>query len=176
MKDKDIKEYIEKVKKKFEKYFVGFSIENENNINIIIDDRDILYMKQKELKNNTLKILNELKNFNLKVKLILVSEINRKNIWRFLGDKAEILDVHALTSFINLKMPKDFMRIYNELPVKFRLSDVKRVLVKISEKDYHRNTYQNWLKSLEKAGFIKLNNRTYEKIEKPYKKELLKPI
>ncbi len=177
--NKELKEFIRKVEKKFDKYFVAYGVRKYKDnylVNIIIDDRDVLKMGKEELLKRIINIfklfLKEDQN-KIKAKVIFVSDLNESNIWSTLGNYAVISNVKITSSFVNIKLPNNFLRIYKRLPEKFKLSDFNREFTKISKKKYHRNTYQNWLKSLKKAGFLRLRNKTYQKIEEPYKKTLL---
>ena len=178
MANKILNKFIRKVNKKFEKYFVAYGMKEEREIsliNIIIEDRDVSKMKKEDLRKKLNEILGTLiKEDKKKIKpnTILLSDLNESNIWEILGKYAVINDVKALNSFVNLKLPNDFMKAYENIPKKFKLVDFGREINKISKKKYHRNTYQNWLKSLKTAGFIELHNKTYHKIEGPYKKNL----
>lgn len=180
--ERTISEFIDKVKAKFEKYFVAYSIINGDSkikINIFIDDSDIRRMKQAILCrkiNNILKEFSAKSNNKIDSKAILTSNLNEENFWDFLGKRAVILNVPALTSFVKIKLPREFIEIFRDLPNRFKLSDFKRELMKLSNKEYHRNTYQNWIKSLTEAGFVKLKNKTYQKVNLPYKKFILDNI
>jgi len=171
--------FIIKVKKKFNKYFVAYGLRKYKNnylVNIIIDDRDIMKMEKSDLRKRVNNIFKEFlrRNSNfIKAKVIFVSDLNNSNIWNILGNYAVIYNVQITNSFINLRLPDNFLRIYKKLPERFKLSDFEREIIKTSKKGYHRNTYQNWLKSFKKAGFLKLRNKTYKKIEESYKKSLL---
>jgi len=161
-----MEKFIEKVKAKFGGYFKGYGVK-KNRINVIIDDKDIKYMQKSEAKANTQKVLNELKGKEkINPKAILVSEINNKNVFEILGDSCQVMDVKSITTYINVKLPKGFWQAYDELDSEFKLEDLKKELEKPGIKEYHRNTYQNWLKFLKNAGFVELNNRTYQKIKR----------
>jgi len=171
--------FIKKVEKKFNKYFVAYGLrkyEDNYYVNIIIDDRDVMRMKKSDLRKKINKIfkqfLNESSNC-IKAKVVFVSDLTESNIWNILGDYVVISNVKVTSSFVNVKLPDNFLSVYKKLPERFKLSDFEREIVKISKKRYHRNTYQNWLKSFKKAGFLRLRDKTYQKIEEPYKKILL---
>lgn len=177
--EEKLKKFIKKVGNKFKKYFVAYGIrkhKDKYSINIIIDDRDIMKMEKKDLRkriNDIFKLFLKEDPENIKAKTTFVSDLNESNIWDALGKNAVIFNVKATTSFVKIKIPYNLLKIYKELPQKFKLSDFSREINKASKKTYHRNTYQNWLKSLKNAGFLKLKNKTYYKIEEPYKKTLL---
>lgn len=174
-----LKAFIKKVENKFKKYFVAYGLRKHKDnylINIIIDDRDIMKMGKEELRmriKDIFRLFLKKDQRKIKTKVIFVSDLNESNIWSTLGNYAVISNVRITSSFVNIKLPNNFLKVYKKLPEKFKISDVDREIIKISEKRYHRNTYQNWLKSLKKAGFLRLKNKTYQKIEEPYKKTLL---
>ncbi len=171
--------FIKKIEKKFSKYFVAYGTRKHNDnysVNIIIDDRDIMKMEKEDLRkriNNIFKLFLKDNPKEIKAKTIFVSDLDESNIWGALGKRAVIFNVKATTSFIKIKKIDNLLRLYKELPPKFKLSDFSREMNIISKKVYHRNTYQNWLKTLKNAGFLKLKNKTYYKIEEPYKRTLL---
>jgi hypothetical protein len=144
-------------------------------LNLIIDDRDVLHMKKEELQERIYGVIEQTlkKPESINVKVILVSDTNESNLWEFFGDSAVIFNTKATSSFVNLNVPQDFLEIYENLPTKFKLSDFERESFVKTQKKYHRNTYQNWLKILKNAGFLKLKKKTYEKIEGKYKTRLL---
>jgi len=178
-KNNEIKKFIKKVENKFEEYFVAYGVSEHKDkclINIIIDDRNVMNMDKNDLimkLDNNLKGLLSKTSKKIIAKSILISDINESNIWDLLMKNAVILDVKILSSFINLKLPENFLDVYKKLPDKFKLSDFDRESIKISKKRYHRNTYQNWLKLLKNAGFLKLKDKTYHKIEGHYRKRLI---
>jgi len=178
-KNKILDRLIEKVEKKFKKYFVAYGAREYKGryfINIIIDDRDVMKMEKEELRvmiNLILKrFIKEVSN-KIKAKCVFISDLNKSNIWNILEKKAVIFNAKITSSFVKIKLPDNFLKIYKKLPKRFKLSDFSREISKISKKEHHRNTYQNWLKSLKNAGFLKLKNKTYYKVEEPYKKTLL---
>ena len=176
--EEKLKKFVNKIKEKFKGYFVAYGVrkyKEDYSVNIIIDDRDVMEMKKEELRkriNDIFKLFLKNNQDKIKAKTIFISDLNESNIWDYLGKRAVIFNVDATTSFVKIKIPSDFLRVYKNLPQKFKLSDFIRGTDKISKK-YHRNTYQNWLKSLKNAGFLKLKDKTYHKIEEPYKKRLL---
>lgn len=177
--EEKLKRFISKIKKKFKMYFVAYGLRKHNDnyfINIIIDDRDVMSMEKEDLRkriDDIFKPFLKSSQEEIKAKTIFVSDLNELNIWDYLEKEAVIFDVKAATSFAKIKIPQDFLKAYKELPSKFKLSDFIREMNKTSKRAYHRNTYQNWLKSLKTAGFLKLKDKTYSKIEEPYKKKLL---
>jgi len=177
--EEKLKRFIKKIEKKFKKYFVAYGVREHKDdyfINVIIDDRDIMKMEKEDLRkriNDIFKPFLKNNQKEIKAKTIFVSDLDESNIWDALGKRAIIFDVKAITSFIKLKKLDNLLKPYKELPQKFKLSDFGREINKTSKKIYHRNTYQNWLKALKNAGFLKLKNKTYYKIEEPYKKAIL---
>ena len=176
--ERNLKGFIKKTEQKFKKYLAayGWRKYKENySVNIIIDDRDVMRMEKADLRKRINDIFKQFlkTSKNIKAKVVFVSDLNESNIWSILGNYAVISNVRITSSFVNIKLPNNFLRVYKKLPERFKLSDFEREIVKISKKKYHRNTYQNWLKSLKKAGFLRLRDKTYQKIEEPYKKTLL---
>ena len=170
--------FIKKIEQKFKKYLVAYGsrkYKDNYSVNVIIDDRDVMKMEKADLRKRINDIFKEFlkTSKNIKAKVVFVSDLNESNIWNILGNYAVISDVKITSSFVNIKLPNNFLRVYRKLPERFKLSDFEREIIKISKKKYHRNTYQNWLKSLKKAGFLRLRDKTYQKIEEPYKKTLL---
>ena len=179
--DKKLNQFIKNVNKKFERYFVGYGgrvRKKKYIVNIIFDDRDVIRMPKKDLCKKMQEIVNDLNKTkdDIKARVILVSDINYSNLKEILCDFSHIINVKALTSFVDLILPKEAMETFNKLPEMFKLEEFRRELKKISKREYHRNTYQNWLKCLKKAGFIKLKGKIYYKSPGPYKKELLDKI
>jgi len=72
--------------------------------------------------------------------------------------------VKSMAGFIQLNLPEKFFDAYDGLPEKFKLNDLKKEFEQLSGNRYHRNTYQNWLKGLQKAAFAKLKGKIYQKI------------
>ncbi len=180
--ERKLNNFIKKVESKFKKYFVAYGIrkyKDEYYVNIIMDDRDVMKMEKEDLRrriNDIFKMFLKKDKNKIKAKAIFVSDLNESNIWKFLGKSAVIPNVKNTSSFINIKLPHKFLKTYKKLSKKFKLSDFIREINKISKKTYHRNTYQNWLKALKNAGFLKLKNKTYYKIEEPYKQTLLNDL
>jgi len=113
----------------------------------------------------------------IKPKPVLVTEINNETVWKILGDFSQIMDVKSMITFVNIKLPERFHEAFEMLSDKFKLEDLRRELRKASGKEYHRNTYQNWLKFLANADLITLKNKTYHKVLTPkYKRRLLKRL
>jgi hypothetical protein len=102
--------------------------------------------------------------------------LNNKNIWDVLGDSCVIRNTKALTIFLNIKLPTGFQIAFEELPEKFKLEDLRRELKKITKKNYHRNTYQNWLNFLREAEFISLKEKTYYKTTRTNRYSTLKKL
>ncbi len=177
--EEKLKSFVRKIEKKFKKYFVAYGVrkhKDDYSINVIMDDRDVMKMEKEDLRkriNDIFKLFLKSNQKGIKAKTIFVSDLNESNIWDSLGKRAVIFNVKATTCFVKIKIPHDFLKLYKKLPLKFKLSDFIREINKTSKKTYHRNTYQNWLKSLKNAGFLKLKDKTYYKIEEPYKKKLL---
>jgi len=180
--EKKLNNFIKKMESKFKKYFVAYGVrkyKDRYSVNIIIDDRDVMKMEKDDLRmriKDIFKLFLKKDQDKIKAKVIFVSDLNESNIWKALGKYAVIFNVKITSSFVNIKLPKNFLKVYKRLPKKFKLSDFIREISKISKKTYHRNTYQNWLKSLKNAGFLKLRNKTYCKVDEPYKKTLLSDL
>ncbi len=178
MRNKEITNFVRRTERKFENYFIAYGVRKQKDsyyISVIIDDRDVFKMSKEELRKKINSILNSfIKSSKEKIvpKTIFVSELIEENIWKVLGDYAGIYDVKAFSSFSNIRFHPHFFKVFKKLPQKFKLSDFARELSKLSDKTYHRNTYQNWLKLLKNAGFIRLKNRTYYKVGSPYKDKL----
>ncbi|MDD5132919.1 MAG: hypothetical protein PHD81_03720 [Candidatus Nanoarchaeia archaeon] len=184
--EKDLKQFVEKVekilvseKKGNRSYFVGYGIEEGKKIliNVFIDDRDIEKMSKADLLSKLQAILNELNPpKKMSAKPILISDINENNIWEVLGDSCVIKNIKILTTFLNIKLPENFQIAFEELPEKFKLEDLRRELKKLTKKDYHRNTYQNWMKFLIKAEFVTLKEKTYYKTPRINRYQTLKKL
>ena len=177
--EEKLKRFINKTEKKFKGYFIAYGVRKHKekySINMIIDDRDVMRMGKEDLRkriNDIFKVFLKDSQKEIKAKTIFVSDLNESNIWDALGKRAIIFNVRATTSFVKIKKLDNFLRAYQKLPQKFKLSDFGREINKDSKKAYHRNTYQNWLKALKNAGFLRLKDKTYYKIEEPYKRTLL---
>ncbi len=180
--ERKLNSFIRKVETKFKKYFVAYGVrkyKEKYSVNIVIDDRDVMNMEKEDLRtriNDIFGLFLKKDQDKIKAKTIFVSDLNESNIWKALGKRAIILNVKVTSSFVNIKLPHKFLKTYKNLPKKFKLSDFIREINKISKRTYHRNTYQNWLRSLKNAGFLKLKNKTYYKIEEPYKQTLLNDL
>lgn len=185
--EKYLEQFIKKIEKTFisekknnRNYFVGYSIKEgkKTRINIIIDDRDVERMSKSELLEKLQDILNDanpLKN-KINAKPVVISDLNNKNIWSILEDSCVIKNTKALTIFLDIKLPKDFQTAFEKVPEKFKLEDLRRELRKITKRDYHRNTYQNWLNLLKKAEFISLKEKTYYKTRRINRDLILKNL
>jgi hypothetical protein len=179
MENKKIEEFAKKVLNQFDKYFIGYSFrQNGKIVNVFIDDRDVVHMTKQDIFERVLSVLDgHAKDVgSLKINLYLASDINSENVWEILLDESRLYNVNAFSSFAKINMPKEFMYVYSKLPNKFKLHDIMAEMSKLTEHEYHRNTYQKWLKTLKDAGFTTLKNRTYHKIDKPYKKALLEAL
>lgn len=185
--EKELKQFIKKIEKTFvsEKkdnrdYFVGYSIKKDKKarINVFIDDRDVERMNKSDLLEKLQSILNDLNPISNKMsaKPVLISDLNNKNIWSALEDSCVIKNTKALTVFLDIKLPTDFQIAFEKLPEKFKLEDLRRELRKITKKDYHRNTYQNWLNFLREAEFISLKEKTYYKTTRTNRYSTLKKL
>lgn len=177
-KDKGLNDFIREFRKKFQMYFVAYGstkIGEGYKVNLIVDDRDVLHMGKQDLIKKMSEMTSKLlkKNKTIRFQILLVSSLNRENVWNLLGKSAVIYNVDSISSFINLEVPSQSLEVYERLPSKFKLSDFERESFSKTQKKYHRNTYQNWLKSLKEAGFLKLKKKTYEKIEGNYKTQLI---
>jgi hypothetical protein len=179
----ELRKLIDKVENKFSSqkerdYFVGYSVKKgkKTEVNIIIDDRDIQKMSKADLLGKLQEILNKMNpaQGKISVKPTLISDLNDSNIWNLLGDSAVVRNVKALTTFLNIKLPEGFQIAFEELPVKFKLDDLRRELKKITGKEYHRNTYQTWLNFLRNAEYVELKEKTYVKIPKSNRYSILK--
>ena len=73
---------------------------------------------------------------NIKAKVVFVSDLNESNIWSILGNYAVISNVKITSSFVNIKLPNNFLRVYKKLPERFKLSDFEREILKISKKKF----------------------------------------
>jgi hypothetical protein len=178
--EEKFRRFIKKVENKFKKYFVAYGVRKQKDhyfVNIIIDDRDVMKMEKEDLRtliNGIFKMFLKKNQDKIKAKTIFVSDLNESNIWKVLGKNAVIFNVKTTSSFIKIKLPNTFFEGYKKLPEKFKLSDFIREFN--PRKKYHRNTYQNWLKLLKNAGFLRLKNKTYYKIEESYKRNLLNDL
>lgn len=176
--------FIEAMKKKFEDYFLACGIKQVGNktvFRVIIDDRDVKRMKKKDLvKALEGSIGTLLQNSigraspgnKLEAKVYLLSELNQESVWTALGDSATIMDIKSVSGFVNLNLPVGFFDAYDLLQPKFKLEDIRREFEKSSGRKYHRNTYQIWLKGLQKGGIIKLVGKGYNKILRARSQEL----
>lgn len=178
---KELSRFAARVEKKFRQYFVGFGARKKGKVhlvNVIFDDRDVKRMAKKDLVVVLQKHINKLNSAPnlIKAKPVLVSDISEKNVWNLLGDFSQIMDVKSMITFINIKLPEGFQDAFDKLPEQFKLEDFARELKQISGKEYHRNTYQNWLRFLKNSGFVELKNKTYCKILGEYKKTQLKEL
>ena len=162
--ENELSRFVKNLEEKFENYFVGFGakkLQGKYKVNVFMDDRDIRKMTKKDLYKALQKHIDKVNDApnKIKAKPVLVSDINETNVWKFLGDFSQIMDVKSMITFVNVRLPEGFQEAFERLPEKFKLEDLRRELKKITKKDYHRNTYQNWLRFLKKAEFIKLKNK-----------------
>lgn len=177
-----IKKFIDKAGQMLGQYFVAYSTRIRKGIcfiNIIIDDRDVAKMPKRKLYNTLWKKLDkeaEKISKKIKTRTVLISDINESNVWTILGDSAEIMNVKSLIAFIGITLPKGFKETFESIPDKFKLEDFRKASKKIFVGKYHRNTYQNWLRSMERIGFVKLTGRTYYKQKGSYKHDILKTL
>jgi len=171
-----IQQFADAVRKKFGKYFLAHGIQKTKTktvVNVVIDDRDIKRMTKQDLLRK-LDVMTNAKLFELlakakskdhiEAKVHLLSDLNQVNVWQALGDSATVMDVKSMAGFIQLNLPEKFFDAYDRLPEKFKLNDLKKEFEQLSGKRYHRNTYQNWLKGLQKSDFAKLKGKIYQKI------------
>jgi len=171
-----VQQFAGAMKKKFEKYFLAHGIQKTKTktvVNLVIDDRDVKRMTKQDLLRK-LDVMTNAKLFELlakakskehiEAKVHLLSDLNQANVWQALGDSATVMDVKSMAGFIQLNLPEKFFDAYDRLPEKFKLNDLKKEFEQLSGKRYHRNTYQNWLKGLQKAAFAKLKGKIYQKI------------
>lgn len=180
--NKPIENFIKEVKSKYKNYFIAYGLKKYRNkyaINIIIDDRDIIKMEKSDLRsriNKTfLSFAKKVKN-SVKAKTIFLTDLTDSDIWNKLGDMAVIYDVEAIITFIIIKYPKEVIVAYKRLPNRFKLSDFVKEIRKLSNRKYSKVLFQKWLKAMMKQGFLKLNKKTYYKIEGKYKNSLLESL
>lgn len=172
----EIQKFVEAIKVKFGKYLLAYGLEKVKNktfVNIIIDDRDIRKTTKEEL-TRKLDVMTNSMLFDLlakeksrekiEAKINLLSDLNQETVWEALGDSATIVDVKSMINFIKTNLPFGFFDAYDKLSEKFKLEDLKREYEHIFGRQYHRNTYQNWLKSLKKSKLIELKGKYYNKI------------
>lgn len=184
--NKETKEFARRIDQKFngeatkgaKDYFLGYGLKfgKKTVLNAIIDDRDVERMSKGALINSLKNILNELNPSpsTITPKAMLLSDLDEKNIWKSLGDYCEIMDIKSLTTFFNVTLPEGFQEAFDKLPDEFRLDDFRRELEKITNREHHRNTYQNWMSFLRKAEYVTLKNKTYTKTPRFNRSAVLK--
>lgn len=184
--NKNIRQFVKKIEKRFSKqatrgvrdYFLGYGLKmgKKATLNVIIDDRDVERMSKDALIETLQNILNSINpdSPNILPKIVVLSDINEKNVWGILGNSAEIRDVKSLTTFFNITLPEGFQVVFERLPNEFKLDDFRGELKKITNKEHHRNTYQNWLIFLRKAEYVELKDKTYIKTPRFNRNSVLK--
>jgi len=172
----NMQSFVDIVKEKFKMYFLAYGVEkikNKTVIHLVIDDLDVKRMAKKDLVRMLDSIINSIllellarakSKENMKAKIHLISDLNQNSIWQVLGDSAMIINVKTVARFLQLNLPEGFFDAYDTLPVEFKLEDLKKKFEYLWKRAYHRNTYQNWLKGLQKAKLIKLTGKRYKKI------------
>ena len=173
---KNTQKFVNAMKERFEGYFLACGIKKVGNrtlFSVIIEDRDVRRMEKKDLIRKVEEITHSLLSNSIgkghggkkpEAKVYLLSDLNQNSVWAALGDSATVMDTKAISSFVRLNLPERFFDAYDLLPPNFKLEDIRREFEKISERKYHRNTYQIWLKGLQKAGIVKLVGKRYDKI------------
>jgi len=173
---KEIQKFVEAVKTKFKKYFLAYGIKTVKGktfVQVIIDDRDVKKIPKKELLRKLDVLINamlfellkkEKSKEKAEAKVHLLSDLNQGTVWQALGDSATVMDVKSMAGFIQLNLPDRFLDAYDRLQRRFKLSDLKREFELITNRKYHRNTYQNWLGSLQKIKFVRLEQKYYQKL------------